>query len=358
MKPRRRASAQMQMGLSPAVVVLSVSFAGLLPLGCASPDVSNGGWLGAPSATHGAMMDAGASNGPAPATPTPGATPAVDASIGNDAGIGAGAADASSPAPFACAGTPSLQPGADQTLTLDQGGQARTYLIHVGTSVATESAAPLVVNVHGLNNSPAIQVAFSGMNPVADAKGFVVVYPQGLNASFNAGGCCGASQSANVDDVGFIRAIVADVQSKLCIDPRRIYATGFSNGGYMAHRLGCEASDLFAAIAPVEGANASPTCSPPRPVPVVAFHGNADPVVTYASASASVDDWVARDTCSGAPVRTAFGTSYCDEWSSCAGGVKVKFCTIAGGTHLWPGAGAPIEATPVIWDFFTEFAMP
>ncbi len=326
---------------------------------CASTSNDPGFAAPAPSATAGGA-DAGGSPWPTGIN-TPGTPPGTIPGAPPGSGDGGGSEDAASPAPpgpVRCPAGATLKPGDEKTIALTHAGVARSYLVHVGRAAMAGTAAPLVVNVHGLNNSPAIQVAFSGMNPLADTRGLVVVYPQGLNASFNAGGCCGQSSSSGVDDMGFIRAIVADVETQVCIDPHRVYATGFSNGGYMAYRLGCEASDLFAAIAPVEGANASPTCAPPRPVPVIAFHGDADPIVSYATGKQSLTDWVARDGCAATPTHTAFGTSSCDEWDGCNGGAKVKLCTIAGGSHLWPGAGSAIPATPVILDFFAQFALP
>jgi len=126
----------------------------------------------------------------------------------------------------------------------------------------------------------------------------------------------------------------------------------------MAHTLGCVASDLFAAVAPVSGGNVAASCSPARAVPVIDFHGDADPVVAYSTGQSAVSGWVTRDGCGGGSARTAYGASYCDEWSGCDSGAVVRFCTIAGGSHLWPGAGGPIDASPMIWDFLTRFTLP
>jgi polyhydroxybutyrate depolymerase len=347
----------------PAVVAASVVWSACAS-GCAtSPETADPWVTPAPTST------ARGAEGGAPPWPTgtnpPGSIPGgdgVDAADGDPGSAEAGTPDndASAPPPPApgCTGAATWKPGDERTIALTHGGVARSYLVHVGRAVAPGKAAPLVVNVHGLNNSPAIQVAFSGMSALADTRGLVVAYPQGLSASFNAGGCCGQSASSGVDDLGFIRDLVTDVEKQVCVDTRRVYATGFSNGGYMAYRLGCEAADVFAAIAPVSGANASPTCKPGRPVPVFAFHGDADPIVSYATDKTSVAEWVTRDGCKGAPTHTTFGASACDEWAGCDGGVKVKMCTIAGGSHLWPGAGSAVVASPAILDFFDQFALP
>jgi polyhydroxybutyrate depolymerase len=293
------------------------------------------------------ILVAGCAAGGDPAAPDPtdaGAATRPDAGPIADAAVACGAA--------------TWSPGTDEDVALEHDGIARSYVVHVGDAVAPGVAAPLLLNFHGLNNSPAIQASFSRMNAIADAEGFVVVYPQGIGSSFNAGGCCGSAASQGIDDVGFARAIVADVAGRICVDPRRVYATGFSNGGYMSYRLGCEASDVFAAIAPVSGASAVASCQPERALPVIAFHGDADTVVSYQSDRATIDTWVERDGCAVGPARTRFGDSYCERWTDCADDTAVELCTIAGGWHLWPGPSADHPASPAIWAFLREHALP
>jgi polyhydroxybutyrate depolymerase len=265
--------------------------------------------------------------------------------------------------PDAAAGEPgcapsSWAPGANATIALRHGELDRSYVVHVGAAVDVDRPVPLVVNFHGLHNSPAIQEAFSRMNAVADREGFIVVNPQGIEASFNAGGCCGPAAEQGIDDLGFTRAIVADVAARACIDPRRVYATGFSNGGFMAHRIGCEAADLFAAVAPVASGNAVAACAPGRPVPIISFHGTIDTVVEYATGQRAAQAWAERNGCSGAPTRVEHGRAYCERWTACAGGVAVEMCTIPGLWHLWPSATSPHPASPAIWEFLSGYTLP
>jgi polyhydroxybutyrate depolymerase len=260
--------------------------------------------------------------------------------------------------PLAACSPAELAPGADEVIALDHDGRSRQYNVHVGTSVDPSRPAPLMLNFHGMNNTAGLQELFSRMKAVADAEGFVVVYPSGLSNSFNAGSCCGTSASRDVDDIGFTRAIVADVSDRVCIDPRRVYATGFSNGGYMAHYLACHASDLFAAVAPVSGAIGTASCDPGRAVPVIAFHGTADFVVPYSSGQSAAAQWRQHNGCSSASDRESFGSSYCEAWSDCDGGTAVTFCSIAGGSHLWPGAASSIPASPRIWEFVSQYQLP
>jgi polyhydroxybutyrate depolymerase len=263
---------------------------------------------------------------------------------------------ASAPAAPDCEGTSAWAPGDSQTIAITIGdAAARSYDVYVGTGVKAGTAVPLVVNMHGLNNDPAIQAQFSQMNPVADTNGFVVVYPAGLDASFNAGSCCGASSASGVDDIGFVRAVVADAESKICINAKRVYETGFSNGGMMAYQLACNAADIFAAVAPTEGENVTTTpCNPSRPVPLAAFESLGDPVVLPASAQASVQAWAKQVSCADAsPAQTMEAAFSCQEWSQCAAGSLVWYCTLPFGTHLPPAGSAP-----VIWSFLSQFTLP
>src|SRR5262249_36815190 len=179
-------------------------------------------------------------------------------------------------------------------------------------------------------------------------------YPEGYEGagttrSWNAGTCCPPATTDSIDDVGFARAVVADIQSQANIDPLRIYATGLSNGGGMSHRLACEAADLFAAVAPV----ACPLlldpfsiCQPIRPIPVLAFAGLTDVVVPYAGGESqpfpgvffppapdSFAYWVGADGCGGGSpdiVEHLGNGASCDTYTTCAGGVSVGLCSIHG----------------------------
>ena len=140
---------------------------------------------------------------------------------------------------------------------------------------------PLVLDFHGYLGSSGEQATFSQITPAADAAGVAIVLPQGVGNSWNGGACCGQAASEDIDDVGFIRALVDAMDMHVCFDAARVYAMGMSNGGYISNRLGCEAADVFAAIGPVAGMIQIPfeECQPSRPVPVMHFHGTADLIV-------------------------------------------------------------------------------
>jgi polyhydroxybutyrate depolymerase len=207
------------------------------------------------------------------------------------------------------------------------------------------------------------------MNTASDAHGFIALYPDGYESSWNAGLCCGAAADEGIDDVGFLEAVLDHASARLCVDRARVYATGMSNGGYMSHRLGCEAADVFAAVAPVAGGMGIATCSPSRPVPVVAYHGTEDPLVSYDMGRSAVLGWVSRNGCSADPVRTDHGDSFCETWGGCDGGVEVVLCTLDPMGHCWPGGsdvlclpalGAyndDIDANEHMWTFFEGYAL-
>ncbi len=252
------------------------------------------------------------------------------------------------------------------TGSITVGGVARTYRLFVPAGLT--GPAPLVVMLHGGYGSGAQAEAAYHWDDRATADGFVVAYPDGLQRSWNAGGgCCGQAGRDEVDDVAFVTALVADVDRRVPVDRRRVYATGMSNGGIMTYRLACE-TDLFAAVAPV-AATRLVACPSPARVSVLAIHGTDDPRVPYAGgpgtaygpAGAAVDGppvpeviagWRTVDGCADPVVSTtgAVTTSAAD----CPDGRAVSLVTVAGGGHAWPGASgaAGPDATEMIATFF------
>ena len=251
---------------------------------------------------------------------------------------------------------------------LTHGGRMREYLVYVPRGYDNARPVPLVFNFHGNTMTASQQRDFSGMNETADEKGFVVVYPQGISNGWNAGACCGEAQTSNVDDVGFTRAMVDAVQAKICIDPHRIYASGFSNGGRMTYRLGCEMADVFAALAPVAGTKSfpdlqnSPGCNPEHPISLIDFMGSADSRV--AAQPGQIAEWVAFNGCTDAAPMESYrnGQHVCSRYSQCAEGTSVTYCVIDGGGHCWPGSypcllgstsrPEELSANDLLWELF------
>jgi polyhydroxybutyrate depolymerase len=259
-------------------------------------------------------------------------------------------------------------------LTIMSGGQQRAAHVHIPTGYDGTKPTPVLLNFHGRMTTAADQELISGTTPKADKAGFIVVYPSGIGETWNAGLCCGDAMSMNIDDVGFTRDLLDTLESKLCVDKKRVFSTGLSNGAFMSDRLGCELSDRIAAIAPVAGQLLTTTCSQSRPMPVIEFHGTSDPIVSYTGAVGmpSVEDavkgWAMRNGCGTTPMQTySMGDATCNTYSGCMSNADVTLCTIQDGGHTWPGGfpipglgktSTSINATDAMWDFFSKHAMP
>lgn len=231
----------------------------------------------------------------------------------------------------------------------------RTYLLYVPDGLPAH--APLVVMLHGGFGSAAQAERTYGWDRLADTAKFAVAYPDGLGRAWNAGGgCCGRSGADGVDDAGFITAAVADVASQVDIDPKRVYATGISNGGLMTYALACNTS-VFAAIGPDSATQLDP-CPAPHPTSVLHIHGTADTRIRYdggrGEGIAHIDGppvpqlnafWRNVDRCA-APAVTVDG-AVTTSAAECPNGRAVTLLTVDGGGHEWPGF-----ATDRLWQFF------
>lgn len=287
---------------------------------------------------------------------------------------------------------------ADEDLTLQVNGTTRRYLLHVPAGLEAGGPHPAVLVLHGGGGrGKAVETIgrYTGMSDKADEAGFVAVYPAALVENWNDGrNAPGVPEQAdNVDDVGFIRALVDAMVADRHVDPRRVYATGISNGGFMSHRLGCELADRIVAIAPVAAGMAeplSPNCHPTRPVPVLYFHGTQDGYVPFGggnvvvpgtrqnrgpalSSNATRARWAVVNGCSPDVDRRTRndrrdGTSV--QWvehRGCPAGVQVVQVVVESGGHTWPGARwlpllgrvtREVDAADAIWDFFWERSLP
>jgi polyhydroxybutyrate depolymerase len=260
-----------------------------------------------------------------------------------------------------------IQPGDSQrTVTID--GLVRTYLLHIPTGINSDQPIPLVFVFHGLGeNADSIQQA-TGFSDIADKNNFIVVYPNGSGSSgglsWNAGKCCGYALDNDVSEANFVRQIISDLGTLAKIDPKRIYATGFSNGGLLSYRLACEMSDTLAAVAPVAGVLVYEPCQPTQPVSVINFHGLSDTTVPYAGGGVipglgqpfppveqSISTWASLDGCAGSPQTDQNGFLTHTVYGSCKGGSAVELYTVKGIGHSWPSQYV-VPASQMIWDFF------
>jgi polyhydroxybutyrate depolymerase len=257
------------------------------------------------------------------------------------------------------------------------GGMNRSYRIHIPTGYDASTPAELLFVWHGyLENGAGVETV-SQMTPLSDQNGFLLVYPEGIGNSFNAGKCCGTAVSSNIDDVGFFDDMLAKIESEYCVDQKRVFSSGYSNGAMMSQRLACERANVVAAIGPVAGPIDVDSCAPSRPVGVVEFHGTSDPVVFYGGSSPSgaqpvettIANWEMYDSCTPPPAQVyQMGDATCTEEATCAGGSAVRFCKIQGGGHQWPGGmsggallgkvSTDISASQTMLDFFAAHPMP
>ncbi len=277
-------------------------------------------------------------------------------------------------------GTPSasatgLVPVGSSARAITVDGRQRTY--HLYRPASLPAHPPLVVMLHGGFGTGSQAESSYSWDGQADAAGFLVAYPDGLDRAWNTGGgCCGIPARDNVDDVGFITAMVRQIEQDIPVDAARIYATGISNGGIMSYTLACR-TDIFAAIGP-DSATMLGECAGPKPISVIHIHGTADHNIPYAggpgdgpghidgpSVQAVNAAWRQTDGCA-TPAVSVDG-SVTTSIASCPGGRAVELVTIAGAGHQWPG-GRPntaaerllrldppstaLNATSVIWQFF------
>lgn len=287
-------------------------------------------------------------------------------------------------------------PVGNREVVLRYGGRERSYLVHVPTGGA--GPFPVVIAFHGGGGNASGFARYAGLDRLADREGFVVVYPNGTGRlrdrllTFNAGDCCGSAAADGVDDVGFVRAVVADLGRQLRIDRSRIYATGHSNGAMMAYRMAAEAADLVAAIAPVAGV-AKPLGGT-RPVPVLDIHSVDDPRALYAGGlgppfpltktrvphqpvAEVLAAWARRNGCQeeGQVIQEVSGSrdgvaqrGELLDFGPCHG-APLHHWRLHGVGHGWPGdrgrlAGnilGPgtniVDAAPVIWAFVRQFRL-
>lgn len=236
---------------------------------------------------------------------------------------------------------------------------------------------------HMLTGSGRTMEWLTHFNKIADKEGFIVVYLEGYEASWADGSNLYAADENRINDVAFVAALIDKLASEYTIDTERIYATGFSNGGFMVQRLGCELSNKITAIATVGATlstNAFNACNPRKPMAVLMINGtderngpwegNSD----YASVSNTINYWRKHNSCSDAlevlqlPDIKNDGTFVKrDTYKDCVGGSTVVLYTIVGGGHTWAsgnqavqlwGLGGKInqdiDASQVIWSFFQE----
>jgi poly(3-hydroxybutyrate) depolymerase len=248
------------------------------------------------------------------------------------------------------------------------GGVMRQY--GVVKPEACVSNCPVVIDLHGFTSSGAGEMNASGIMQVAGADGAITVFPDGVSNSWNAGSgvygaCCGLAQAMGVNDVAFLRTMIAKIKVDYAmVDSRRIYVTGISNGCAMAQRFAAEASDLVAAAACTALYLLTDQTSLPRPINFTEIHGIQDSVVSYeqsaqwTGAQNNFKRWARFNNCTGTPTKTVLTAgSHVEEYGSCSGGVKVKLYSIKS-DHVTYRNTDGIDVARITWDSLKDARLP
>lgn len=277
----------------------------------------------------------------------------------------------------ACDRSTDVRPGQTVVRTLVSDGRTRSYRVHVPRGHDGRHALPVVLAFHGRGSTGALLEEYSGLSRLPA----VTVYPEGVAGTGDDGRQAwqGAPYSApGVDDVAFTRDLLKDVSRRQCVDPRRVYATGKSNGGGFANLLACKLSDRIAAVALVAAAlypGARSGCAGAPPKPLLAMHGTDDVTIPYAGDEdrdlPAINTWV-RDRAGNAGCRVR-PTTRVRAWDVVdarfrkCGSNPVGLVSVMGGGHTWPGEDAysgggyatqSVEAADLAWDFFRRHHLP
>ena len=275
-----------------------------------------------------------------------------------------------------------MQPAdAQKSITVD--GLARQYILHVPAGHDPGKPMPLVIVLHGHGGNAKSMIHTTGFDAIADREGFIVAYVQGTigsdgKSAWNTGITPDLGITAH--DVKFMRALVDELKSKLGVDPRRVYAAGFSNGGFMSHRLAAQASDVFAAVGVVEGTVGTKQddgwldiAAAKGPIPIAIMHGKKDGAVLYdggtsnnghtsRSVAFAVERWTKTDGCTGKPTKKTLVPKkvVTSDYANCTGDNEVLLYTLLQGAHEWPTVAnaAGISASEELWKFFARHPKP
>jgi polyhydroxybutyrate depolymerase len=271
-----------------------------------------------------------------------------------------------------------------QSIVVD--GVERKYRTHLPVEYDDSQPTPLVLAFHFYGGSARMMEWLTHFNQVADENGFIVVYPEGYKSSWADGSDLFPADLDYIDDVAFTLALIDELKSQYHIDETRIYATGFSNGGFFVHRLACEATEHLTAIATVGAALATNTldaCAPEGTIPVMMINGTDDPSVSWEGAPESAPVpitaafWALYNNCDQEPSLTdqpdvsSDGTHVrLESYSNCQDNVEVILYAIEGGGHTWPMGNQAVQlwglfngrisqqmdASQVIWEFFQKYS--
>ena len=245
---------------------------------------------------------------------------------------------------------------------------------------------PLVLNLHGYTSNAFQQVFYSGMTTVAESNDFMLVFPEGTTDQYGVTFWNSEIAGEDVDDLGYLIALIDSMIVNYQVDPYRVYMCGMSNGGFMSYYSACEMTDKIAAIASVTGTMNNviyDNCNPTKSIPVLEIHGTEDATVPYLGFESSgsfqtmmatediVDFWVNHNNCTESQVVEMEDLSITDlstvthfSYTGGDNGASVELYRVNEGGHTWPGSIIPLSgivtnhdivASEVIWDFFNQY---
>jgi polyhydroxybutyrate depolymerase len=286
---------------------------------------------------------------------------------------------------------PVSNPGIQKTELIAVDGKSREYIIYLPTGYNTVASLPLVFCLHGGGGTDSSFIKLANFNTIAEKEKFIVVYPQGIDNSWNDGRPT-AANTAGVNDVNFFRAMIQDFSAKYKIDAKKVFSTGISNGGFMSSRLGAELSDKIAAFAS-DAASVEKTTvynNINSPVSAMYVQGTADPLVpflggvmtvgsggTIASHTEAVAKWVTTNNCSATAVVTNIPdiandgtTAVRRDYNGGTKGTAVTSIIIQNGGHTWPQGEQYLSELIIgktcqdfngietVWEFFKTHPKP
>ena len=250
--------------------------------------------------------------------------------------------------------------------TIAHDGLERKYIIYTPQGYDGTSKLPLLINFHGFSGLAGEYMSYTNMTPIADSENFILVYPQGSdldgsshwNAALN-----GGDNKSEVDDLGFIEALINKLSSENLIDTNRVYAVGYSNGGMMSYALACYKSNLISAIGSVSGYMLQTECTPSHSIPLIKFHGTTDYYDgggVYNSVDYVLNFWVNFNNTDRDPIINNIddnGTSIVSyKYKNGDNNVSVEHYKIIGGEHVWFSNDFNGKNTgQLIWDFLSQY---
>jgi len=253
-------------------------------------------------------------------------------------------------------------------------GGVRPVVLQVPVAYDGSAELPLLVVLHGYTSSGAQQQTYFGLDSLVNTASVFLLTPDGTrdsrgNRFWNGTDACCDLEGAGVDDVAYLRGLIATVRRAYRVDPGRIFVMGHSNGAFMAYRLACEDATGVTAVVGLAGATwqDAARCAPAAGVSVLAIHGDADRTIrydggqitgnAYPGAALTTERWAAAGGCA-APVEAPTpldvdaavpgAETSVTRWTGCAAGLGVELWTVAGGGHV--PALQPAFAE-LVWDW-------